>query len=369
MRRSASMVALVLSAAPFGSASAQDPVALNVTAVPTQYTVKSGLIGKKGKTAKDISGIACMPGQGEQPRTCLVINDENREAQFVTIDKATVTPGKTVPLIGREPDESTRGAKPTQTKCPNNAPEFTDLDGEGVAYAEPYFYVAGSHGCSRNSGEFHLSAFILARFRVDGHGNPVGLDGKALAAGKPIPVETTYRLSDALLAAPPVAPFFGKKLQTEGGNTAEEPNGLNLEGVAVIGDRLFAGLRAPSINGGAFIVAGNVNELFAKELGSPLKTEVIELKLGKNAGIRDLTRLADDKLLGIAGPAQKQADVPYSLFIAEAKTNGVLRMGKIPDLTDPEELKPEAVVALAPDRVLILFDGAPNGGPREYKID
>jgi hypothetical protein len=51
------------------------------------------------------------------------------------------------------------------------------------------------------------------------------------------PVATSYRLSEALLVAPRVKKFFAQDLMTE--------NGLNIEGLAVVGGKLYAGLRAP----------------------------------------------------------------------------------------------------------------------------
>lgn len=53
--------------------------------VDPPYTMTSGLNGKNGKPAKDISGIACMP-QKDGKRRCLVVNDENTGAQFITIE-------------------------------------------------------------------------------------------------------------------------------------------------------------------------------------------------------------------------------------------------------------------------------------------
>src|SRR4051794_36251117 len=246
------------------------------------YAVAGELAGgRPGEEARDISGVACLPSAGSAPKRCLVVNDENRTAQFVTLDAGTVVPGEEVTLIGTEPSETTLGRAPTFETCPKNEVEFSDLDGEGVAYAAPYFYVVGSHGCSRK-GAFRLSSFILARFRVDADGAPVGPDGEALPAGVQPPIETTYRLSDLFRSAPALRPFFGKGLD-------ERSNGLNLEGIAVIGDRLFAGLRAPSVSGKAFLVEASVADLFAPGRDpAQAAPVVIPLALGEASGIRDL---------------------------------------------------------------------------------
>lgn len=87
-----------------------------------------------------------------------------------------------------------------------------------MAYAAPYFYVVGSHGCSRGKAKFKLSTFVLARIRVDANGEPAGPDA----------VETTYRLGDALGLAETVSAYYTQDLQTDDGDAT--PNGLNIEG-------------------------------------------------------------------------------------------------------------------------------------------
>jgi hypothetical protein len=230
-----------LSAALTGLSLWLHPVAAKEPGLEPQavYSVSGDLGGKKGKAAKDISGIACMDPPGSATFRCLLVNDENVFAQFVTIRGAQIVPGDKVTLIGDAPDTATLGSLPT-VDCPDPKPTFADLDGEGVAYAKPYYYVIGSHGCSRYGGEFKAAAFVLARFRIDEQGRVVGRDGKAARAdAEPSTyVETTYRVSEALRKVPQVAGAFGKALMT-----AED--GLNIEGVAVEGDRIVVGLRCP----------------------------------------------------------------------------------------------------------------------------
>ncbi|WP_019905580.1 DUF3616 domain-containing protein [Methylobacterium sp. 77] len=319
------------------------------------YTVTSGLSGKNGKPAKDVSGIACMPPR-DGKRRCLVVNDENTGAQFISIDGHTITPGADIDLVGGGPNPNTLGTPPSKNGCSGGEGKFDDLDGEGVAYAAPYFYVVGSHGCSRGKAKFKLSTFVLARIRVDAKGDPVGPDA----------VETTYRLGDALGAAEAVSAYYTQDLQTEGGDAA--PNGLNIEGVAVDGKRLFAGLRAPSRDGRTFIVEADVDALFG-EGHAPLKAapQVIPLSVGRGAGIRDLAILPDGRLLVLTGPAQGQTDVPYSLFAAGASVDAKLE--SIGRLTGAEAgAKAEGVAVLGDKRILVMFDSVKDGGPLEYKL-
>lgn len=302
--------------------------------------------------AEDVSGIACLPATSG-PRRCLIVNDQNTQAQFATIDGARVAAGDLVDLIGQGASASTLGAPPARHDCSGGVGGFSDLDGEGVAYAAPYFYVVGSHGCSRKDRQFNLSAFILARFRVDETGARVGE-----------PVETTYRLSDALTGADTVGPFFAHDLQSEA-----SANGLNIEGLAVVGERVFLGLRAPSIDGVGYIVETALGDLFAPGHDRlKVKPRTIPVAIGRNAGIRDLAVLPDGRLLVLTGPAQKQV-APYDLFAVEPTGGAVEPIGRLADLRGGEkDGKAEAVALLGPGRILVLFDSLENGAPREYRL-
>lgn len=314
------------------------------------YAVSPGFAGEDGDVAHDISGIACLVAAGAAPRRCMVVNDENQGAQLALIEGRKIVPGEVVELIGKKPSEKVRGSKPVVDSCPGGVGKFKEFDGEGVAYDSGFFYVVGSHGCSRRKERFRLSSFMLARIPVDATGAVTGA------------AETTYRLTAALRSTPALRDKFGRALKDDG---------LNVEGLAVIGERLFAGLRAPARKEPAYLVATSVRDLFAPgSETSPATAEVIPLSLGDGVGIRDLTPLPDGRLLILAGPAQDQA-VPYSLFAAEPRAGGAVKqIGVLKALPEADAGgKAEAVAILAPDRVLVLFDGLPNGGPREYRVD
>lgn len=211
----------------------------------TPMTKHGAFIGKKNKPAVDLSGISCMAPKGAS-RTCLAINDENKNAQFVTIEANQMTVGQSVALIGDAPDNvHTLGSPPIidKKKCPEG--KFGEFDGEGVAFATPYFYVVGSHGCARKAQEFRLSSFILSRIRVDDAGMPVAKDA----------VENTYRVSDILQRLGEASNSFGQDLKTKAG--------LNIEGVAVDGDVIWFGLRAPlDKDSSALLVKAGIKDLF-----------------------------------------------------------------------------------------------------------
>ena len=324
--------------------------------------------------ARDLSGIACRPApNASAQRLCLVVNDGDRFAQFATIQDGHLIVGATVPLIGGKPSPSTLGAKHQALACLEGEAHFTDLDGEAVAYAAPYFYIVGSHGCSRRN-KYHPSRFILARVRVNEQGRVVDEAGHEPASPEDALtfVETTYRLADVLRAAEPIGAHFGKDLRA---------NGVNVEGLAVVNGTLYVGLRAPSLDGTAYVVSAEVNALFSREdAPSPPKLGVIPLALGANTGIRDLAPLGDGRLLVLAGPAQDQTGVAYALYAAEPRVGGRLtRLATLDDIGQDckpsprtQAGNPEAVLPLGMDedrlQVLILFDGLPNGAPCEYIV-
>lgn len=338
------LLATFVAASLLGTAFAQA-----ATLVPEQRfrTLGDFSAKKAGKPARDVSGLACMPAANGVQR-CLLINDEGSFAQFARIAENRITPDATVPIIGADASPDTLG-QPPQGICKMPG-RFAELDGEAVAYADGAFYVSGSHGCSRKKGEFRLSAFHLARIKVDAEGT---------AAGK---VELTYRLSDMLRSAGPAGAFFGQGLMDD--------NGLNIEGIAVTGDTLWAGLRAPSLGNRGFLVGASLDALFAP--GHAPATEapkVFNLPAGSNRGIRDLAPLSDGRLLALLGPAQEQA-LPYSLLLVDpAKPDAATPLGDLPARGGD---KAESLTVLAQDgqslTVLIGYDGPKNGHFESYRL-
>jgi hypothetical protein len=305
---------------------------------------------KKDDPAADISGIACQPPQGGK-RSCLLVNDENRNAQFATIENDTMTVGETVTLIGKDPTAETLGRPPKPT-C-KKEDEFKDLDGEAIAYVAPYFYVVGSHGCSRDKAKFRLSSFILARIKVDQNGQSAGA------------AETTYRVSDLLTRAGAAAPFFGKDLETD--------NGLNIEGIAATRDRLWFGLRAPvGADGAAYLVGGTAADLFqAGDAPSEAKPLVMPVAL-EGRGIRDMAPLPDGRLLILAG-APHGTELPFKLFVVNPDSGTSKAIGTFDPVSEAVGSKVKVgkaegieVIEASPDRVkfVVVFDSLPNGEPQ-----
>jgi hypothetical protein len=308
---------------------------------------------KKNDVATDLSGIACLAPKGAS-RTCLAVNDENRNAQFLTIEGDQMNVGDPVTLIGDAPDEQTLGKPPKKLDCSAGRGKYGDLDGEGVTFSAPYFYVIGSHGCSRNTNEFRLGSFILSQIRVDDSGQPVK-DA----------VQNTYRVSDILKHAGKAAKSFGKDLKTE--------HGLNIEGIAADGDRIWFGLRAPLGKGStAYLVAASAKDLFQPGHGHSEAKPIppVRIALG-GLGIRDLAVLPDKRLLVLAG-ATEGPEVAFRVFIADPADGGTRELGTLPPVTGTVDNvqvtgKAEGITVLEIDadriRATVLFDALPDGAP------
>jgi hypothetical protein len=317
--------------------------------VPLARLSVSGQInGKEGGVAQDISGMACMPKTGPETR-CLLINDENTSAQFVSLNGSVLQPGVVLPIIGRVAPDNAVGTPPSITCA--GVKKFSDLDGEGVAYGDQQFYVVGSHGCSRNSNNFRLSSFILARASLAGTGETVKS------------IELSYRLSDVLQAAAQVGDRFGKPLDTLG-------NGLNIEGLAISSGKLWVGLRAPVDDGKAYLIGAPVDELFApgdrKWTGAP-DLRVLPLSAGR--GIRDLASLSMDRLLLLSGPAQNQ-DIDYRLHMVDLKTSAPPILIGVLENVPGGKAEVLAVLRESPEGVefVVMFDSVKNGGGLIYRV-
>ena len=327
---------------------------------PTRlYQVTKPFLDDKGELATDISGMACMQADAS-PLSCLVIDDQGRFAQSARLENGRIEAGARLQLIGAKPSKDTIGRPPTPG-CSGGVGKFKDLDGEAVAYAFPFFYVVGSHGCARHSGKFRSSSFILARIPeaevVSALSNPAFIVD-------PSSVKTTYRLSEALATAPGVRPYFTRDLMGA--------NGLNIEGLVVSGGKLFAGLRAPTLDAKAFIVAIDVDRLFDPVATiSERGTRVISIPLGPDRGIRDLALLKDGRLLVLSGPAQ-DARLPFEIHILNIVDETTALVGTLGALAGAPDAKAEVISVLSQQDnvvdILVMFDGLPNGGPRAYRV-
>ncbi len=198
-----------------------------------------------------------------------------------------------------------------------NLAELLDLDDpegeadlEGLAVDENWLWVLGSHARTRHKPEKSegevidlakladlketRSRCLLARLplvNVDGVMTPVRQDGERCAA---MLKQSKHgnAIAEALRADPLIAPFA--KIPAKEG-------GLDMEGVAVCGNRVALGMRGPVIATHALLVEMTMREGKKPDRlhleGEPVK----RLLKMEGLGIRDLKRCGDDLLI-LAGP-------------------------------------------------------------------
>src|SRR5262245_10603205 len=174
------------------------------------------------KKSEDVSGLACATNAGF-PRICLIVDDESQGAQIVILNDGELTAGQFIRLIYDVYDD-----------------KLLELDAEGVAYSDGFFYVIGSHGRPRqekgdseakNNAKAQASRRIF-RIRLD-------LDAVNTTNGtlKTSPeIKPSSELSRLINAQADLAPWFDKSLRD---------HGLRSEGVAGRDGVLYSGLRAP----------------------------------------------------------------------------------------------------------------------------
>ncbi len=311
----------------------------------------------KDTTPRGMSGLACLPPIAGV-RDCLAVNDEERFAEWARLDGQTLTPtGQHLQLLTptKKQKDDIVGTRP-RGLC-DREDDFGEFDGEAIAIAEDRIYVTGSHACSRAKGKFRPSSFILAR---------------APAMAQPIAakeVERTWRLAD-IIGNSHLASAFGQAGK----------EGAGIEGMALVGNRLYLGFRTPATTSTATILSVEVTELFqAGDQPATAKPEVLTLALGPNTGVRDLAALEDGRLLVLSGPADSAAGayVLHLLTLANGASRPLVELrtparGEKKDRGGREIPKAEAIAVLeqTPDAVtlLVMYDNIDDGGPRLHRI-
>ena len=281
----------------------------------------------------NLSGAACVPTTPKF-RSCLIANDEKKYAQFFSINGTTLKPRKLIRL----------------------SDEKKDPDAEGVAYADGFFYVTGSHGRSRHGDSDNDSSYVVFRFPVT---PSTGLPKFKPDEDKVVGVESSSRLRKPLRKGEFIKEFYDEPL-AEGG--------INIEGIAVANGRMHLGLRGPSIDSRAFILSVDTEAVFNKD--SDLGSKVTPLELGQHTGIRDLAAIGDGILI-LAGPTRDEA-VAYSIWFwngigTTAKQLAVLDLSAVKKGAKAEILLP-LEEGSSEIRALVMFDGVENGGARSFRI-
>ena len=296
----------------------------------------------RGDLAKgrDLSGAASF---GEDK--ALVISDETRAAQEVSIDRAarTLTAGKQVPLL------------------PGSGPEL-DLEGVAALIEPRAYFLVGSQALSRKGGVLEPDRGGLFRLPVDETGAP---DAGAV---------TKIDLRAVLAADAELKPFVDK--------SADE-NGLDIEGLAGREGVLFLGLRAPVRDGEATILSMEVDALWRDEAASGSGQATVthhRIALGEGRGIRDLVALADDAgFLVLAGPSggggggKKSAlGEAYEFWHWPGPGSPAVRLGPLGPAATSDQAKAEGLLILSQSSThiegIIFHDGPKNGAPHGFRL-
>jgi len=317
-----------------------------------------GLNQKQEQQARQsLSGIACTLNSSRQ-RVCLMVFDEGVQAHFATLGQQALT------------------ADPQGFDLRNQ--KSAELDAEGAATDGTYFYVTGSHSAKRDDCESAPGRRHVIRFRLD----PETGRAKHSPSGELDGYAQTGRLWSVMQSQPELKGHLGEHrcLGAKGGG------GVNIEGLAVKGQRLYFGFRGPAKQRQAIILAVDAAALFG---GGNVKARVTQLEVGKGRGIRDMVA-TESGLLLLVGPDddpsnQERVDWMVAWWDGESRTSrplarfdldGVqartLNAGTPRVCDDARRAKPEAMTVLEETpqtyRLLVLSDGLCDGGALEFEV-
>ena len=200
---------------------------------------------------------------------------------------------------------------------PDQGAKPSEIDIEGLDVDEGYVWLVGSHSRKRKKVEEDQSPaqnrerlarveaesnrYTLARVPLDDRQQPVRR-ARSLAASRLEGDETGNLITRALNADPHVGPFC---------SIPSKDNGLDVEGLAVRGDRVFVGLRGPVLRGWAVLLEIHVQAATGGvlEFAEPLRKHFLHLN---GLGIRELA--IDKKHLYILAGPTMDLDGPVFVF-------------------------------------------------------
>jgi hypothetical protein len=292
------------------------------------------------KERENLSGAACSPAG-----PCLLIGDEKAYARFFTLSGTQLVPGEPLYLL------------------PKAMPSGDETDGEGVAFANDYFYVIGSHSQNKQ-GEKQPSRDFLYRIRID---PKTGMPADLGTADKPSASVDITTLRTVIDKTPPMTAHLEEA-------PGEGRHGVNIEGIAVSGDDIFIGFRGPVTMAGVPILRLSEAGLFGckVKLDKPSTCDIAVdeptlLNLGPRQGIRDLAAV-DGGLLILSGPEMRGDTRKPQLFFWDGTTIPPVPLGALPPGPDG----PESITVLQETadsyRLLVLSDGDAGGDPMIVRV-
>lgn len=335
-------------------------------AVPVVQPEGAPLKSSKGfsfdeETRQSVSGIACA-AEGTR-RRCLVVFDEGREGQFANLQARSIEPeGNPFTLVA----------------------SARELDAEGATMVGEHFYVIGSHSVKRKGCKSNVASRSLVRFKA----RWVAPAASSAAEGKPPSLkveglEQTGRLWDLISRDPYLGRHADGCLGAGNGGRPEQMQrrpGLNIEGIAALGDRLYVGFRSPSEAGVVPVYSVAAPALFALNDAKP---KLLKIQVGSHLGIRDMVA-GKSAILLLLGPDDHDPVGDPKYLVAEWRVDDSVASSTQPkvlavlDLTGLrfeacfKELKPEALSILEETamgyRIVVLSDGVFDGGPLIFHL-
>ncbi|MBM3734669.1 MAG: DUF3616 domain-containing protein [Acidobacteria bacterium] len=223
--------------------------------------------------------------------------------------------GTAITRLTRTAPDRFEKEKPVDLKTELALPGSDEIDIEGLAQSAGFLWLTGSHSLKRSKAkvgtlpdkvagklaevkpEETVNRFTLARFAVS-----ADTEGMELSAPVKLPHSGQSNALGAALAGDPHLGRFK--------DIPSKDNGLDIEGMAVIGNKVFLGLRGPVLRGWSVVL-----ELTVSVAGTDLKLDTAPAKhflpLG-GLGIRDLEVDGADLLI-LAGPTM-DLDGPVKVF-------------------------------------------------------
>ncbi len=343
------LIGLCLALAPAASTQAAEPPAIRPSAGPLEAGDGFAFASKPKKTRQSLSGIACPTLPAVAPRLCLAVFDEGGEARYLTLEGAALRPqGERIVLL----------------------PGKVELDAEAAATDGRFYYVAGSHSAKRSDCKTNPESRHLIRFGLNPKTGRADLDG----SGRPKDIADKDALWRLMGTLPGLKPHVGDGICL--GAAPPGRNGVNIEGLAVKGERLFVGFRGPVTRDGAKVLSVDKKALFE---GGPADPKLFTLPLGPGRSVRDLVAVGDGILI-LAGPDDDKANEGRGFAVLHwtgadetIRPLASLDLGGVTLRGCDEEIKPEAITVLSdepgrPYEALILSDGLCDGGALRFGI-
>jgi hypothetical protein len=211
-----------------------------------------------------------------------------------------------------------------------------EIDIEGIAFEANYLWLVGSHSLKRKkveeSDQGSDQEKIEKLTKITGKGNryllariPVsqsGSNGPQLVRSCPDPADSARELTAARLAGDATGDKLTEALKTDPHlglflSIPSKDNGLDIEGLAISGSRIFLGLRSPVLRGWAVILEIELEDIDSSTLalksigqgGKPYRKHFLQLE---GLGVRELCVDGEDMLI-LAGPSM-ELDGPVYVF-------------------------------------------------------